>query len=134
MQVIARHDLDENALEQRLYEFNSRAIGRDDGRSLGFVVEAGGETVAGAAGYTWAGIGEVAQLWVREDQRGLGLGSALMAAAIAECRARDCRFVFVASHSFQAPAFYERLGFDTIAIIPDKPLGYAEHILRLALD
>jgi N-acetylglutamate synthase-like GNAT family acetyltransferase len=133
LQVVARHDLDGAAVEERLYEFNMDATGYRDGLDLGFVVEDAGEMVAAAAGYTWGGICEVKTLWVHPDRRGSGLGSALMARAIEEARARECRLLFLATYDFQAPDFYARLGFECIATIPDKPLGHVEHIMRLKL-
>lgn len=132
-QVLARHDLDGAAIEERLYEFNAATTGHHDGLDLGFVVEDEGEVVAALAGYSWGGICEVRTLWVHPDRRGLGLGSALMARAMDEARARGCRLMFLATYDFQAPDFYARLGFETIATIPDKPLGHIEHIMRRAL-
>lgn len=120
-------------LDDRLYAFNQDATGYRDGEDLRFSVEQDGEVVAGAVGYTWGGIAELKLVWVREDQRGGGLGAALMQAAIAEAKARGCRFLFLSTHSFQAQGFYERLGFETLATIPDKPLGHAEHWMRLTL-
>ena len=133
LQVVARHDLDGAAVEERLYDFNMEATGYRDGLDLGFVVEDAGEMVAAAAGYTWGGICEVKTLWVHPERRGSGLGSALMARAIEEARARGCRLMFLSTYDFQAPDFYTRLGFECIATIPDKPLGHVEHIMRLKL-
>jgi len=133
LQVVARHDLDVAAVEERLYEFNMEATGYRDGLDLGFVVEDAGEMVAAAAGYTWGGICEVKTLWVHPDRRKAGLGSALMARAIGEARSRGCRLLFLTTYDFQAREFYERLGFECIATIPDKPLGHVEHIMRLKL-
>ena len=121
-------------LEERLYAFNQDATGYRDGADLCFAVEEEGEVVAGAAGYTWGGIAEVKQLWVREDHRHKGLGTALMQSAIAEARARGCRFLFLSTHSFQAQDFYLGLGLETLATIADKPLGHAEHWMRLDLS
>lgn len=120
-------------LEDGLYDFNQDATGYRDGEDLAFAVEEAGAVVAGCAGYSWGGIAEIKQVWVREDRRGAGLGAAVMRAAIAEARARGCRFLFLSTHSFQAQGFYERLGFETLATIPDKPLGHAEHWMRLEL-
>lgn len=131
--IVARHDLDPREVEERLYQFNQRATGYYDGQDLAFVAEAAGELIAAAVGYTWGGICEIRQLWVHEDHRRVGLGSALLRAAIAEARTRGCELMFIATHSFQAPGFYARHGFETIAVIPDRPLGHAEHVLRLRL-
>ena len=133
MDVVARHDLDSAAIEQRLYEFNMDATGYRDGLGLGFVVEDAGEVVGAAAGYTWGGICEVKTLWVHPDRRKAGLGSALMAQAMEEARARGCRLMFLTTYDIQAPDFYDRLGFECIATIPDKPLGHVEHIMRRTL-
>jgi ribosomal protein S18 acetylase RimI-like enzyme len=131
-----RHDLtpDEvDALEDRLYTFNIEATGHAGGQGLGFVVEQDGEIVAAIAGYTWGGICEVKQLWVRADLRGRGLGSELLQRAVAEAEARGCAQVLLSTYDFQAPAFYARHGFEQIAEIPDKPLGHTEFILRRRL-
>lgn len=49
--------------------------------------------------------------WVREDLRGSGLGSRLLAAFESEARARGADRVFVTSFTFQAPGFYRRHGY-----------------------
>ena len=131
--VVARHDLETAAIEARLHEFNVQATGYDDGLDLAFVVEEAGEVVAAAAGYTWGGICEVRTLWVHPDHRRSGMGSALMARAIDEARERGCRLMFLTTYDFQAPGFYARLGFETVATISDKPLGHTEHFMRRSL-
>ena len=132
-QITARDGLAAE-LEERLYAFNRVASGHHDGQELEFAVEEDGETLAGLAGYTWGGMAQVNQLWVREDHRHTGLGSALMRRAIEEAKARGCQLMFLTTHSFQAPGFYARLGFEELAVIRDKPPGHAEHILRLTLS
>jgi len=67
----------------------------------------------------------VAHLWVHESHRGRGLGRALLEAAEAEAARRGCRQMVVATHSFQAPAFYERLGYEKQAVVRDQPEGHA---------
>jgi hypothetical protein len=39
----------------------------------------------------------------------------------------------LATYDFQAPDFYRRLGFETVAEVPDKPVGHSEFIMRLSL-
>jgi N-acetylglutamate synthase-like GNAT family acetyltransferase len=136
MEIRPRHELspeEVDQLEERLYEFNREATGYADGRGLAFVAEEAGEIVGAAAGYTWGGICELRQVWVREDRRKSGLGSRLLERAVAEARARGCAQVLLCSYDFQAPAFYARHGFEQIAAVPDKPLGHTEFILRRRL-
>ena len=82
----ARHDLTPNevdAIEDRLYEHNSQATGRHDGQCLGFVIrDDAGQMVGAAAGYTWAGISELKQMWVDKAYRGRGYARALLAAFV----------------------------------------------------
>jgi len=111
-------------LEDRLYETNVSRTGHENAALLGFVAEAVGELVGAVAGYTWGGICELRQVWVRETCRGKGLGKALMAEAIREAKARGCAYIYLATYDFQAPGFYAKLGFEKVAEIPDKPLAH----------
>jgi ribosomal protein S18 acetylase RimI-like enzyme len=134
MQIVPRHDFsitEIDHLEDRLYAHNRRAVGRDDGRGLGFAALDSPDLYVGAvAGYSWAGIAEIKQLWVAESHRGIGLGRALLEAAIAEADARDCQSVWVMTYSFQAPGLYERCGFERVAELDDWPPGHAHIVLR----
>jgi N-acetylglutamate synthase-like GNAT family acetyltransferase len=136
IRIKARHDLtpDEvDRLEDRLYAINASRTGYQDAALLGFLAEAQGELVGAVAGYTWGGICELRQVWVHEMHRGEGIGEALMKQASREAKARGCAYVYVATHDFQAPGFYAKLGFQTVAEIPDKPLGHTEIVMRLPL-
>jgi ribosomal protein S18 acetylase RimI-like enzyme len=132
-QIVEHPDGQAPDLEAQLYEFNAAATGAYDGVDLGFTIEEDGRLIAGLSGYTWGGIAEVRQLWVDRAHRGEGMGEALMRAAIAAAQARGCRFMFLSTHSFQAPGFYEALGFETVATLADKPVGHSEHWMRLRL-
>jgi methyltransferase (TIGR00027 family) len=121
-------------LEDRLYEFNVAATGISDGRPLAIFVRADdGQIVAGLGGHTWGGCCEIRQVWVHERVRRQGLGTALLQAAEAEARRRGCRQILLATHSFQAPDFYRRLGFELIATAQDYPQGHQHLLLRKGL-
>lgn len=77
-------------------------------------VDEDGDLVAGACGWTWGQAAGIAMTWVREDQRGSGVGASVLAAFEEEARNRGCTHVFVTSFTFQAPAFYQRLGYEEI--------------------
>ncbi len=121
-------------LEDRLYEFNRAATEIDNGRALGFFVrDDSDQIVAAAAGHTWGGTCELRQVWVTEARRRAGLGCRLLTAAKAEATRRGSSQLVLSTHSFQAPDFYRKLGFENVAELPDYPREHAELLLRKAL-
>jgi GNAT superfamily N-acetyltransferase len=100
--VEPRHDLspaESNAIEESLYSYNKRATGRDDGQGLCFVIrDEAGRMIAVAAGYSWAGISELKQMWVDELHRGRGYAWQLLNAFVAEAASRGVRRIWVSSH------------------------------------
>ena len=132
--IMPRHDFSVAEIDQfedRLYEYNCRMVGQDDGLKFGFgAMDRYGTQVGAIAGYTWARMAEIKQLWVAENHRRKGLGLSLLETAMAEARARDCRLVWVMSYDFQAPGLYERFGFERVAELADWPPGHMHVILR----
>jgi GNAT superfamily N-acetyltransferase len=121
-------------LEDRLYEFNVAATGIEDGRSLGvFVRDPSRTIVAGAAGHTWGETCELRQVWVAEPLRRQGIGRGLLAEAEAEAVRRGCTQIVLTTHSFQAPQFYEKLGFSVVSEVPGYPRGHSQVVLRKPL-
>ena len=110
------------ALDERLHRYNVSATGHDDGRWLAiFVRDAAGAVVAGLHGWTWGGTAFIRTLWVRDDLRGHGLGVRLVTAAEREAVHRGCRVMHLDTHSYQAPGFYRRLGYEEIGALPGWP-------------
>jgi GNAT superfamily N-acetyltransferase len=120
-------------LEDRIYEFNSRATEIADGELLAFFVHEGDRIVAGICGNTWGGTCELRQFWVDEPQRHRGLGTKLLRAAEYEARRRGCTQIVLMTFSFQAPAFYQRHGFEVVATIDDHPRGHQNLLMRKRL-
>jgi GNAT superfamily N-acetyltransferase len=115
-------------LETEINAFNAAVTGLTDGELLCIEVRGGdGDLCAGLFGWTWGGCGYVDLLWVRSDQRGTGLGTRLLAAAEEEIGRRGCDQVALSTHSFQAPGFYARFGYQECGRTPAYPRGY-EHI------
>ena len=91
------------------------------------------EIIAGIFGWTWGGCCEVVYLWVEENRRDLGYGKQLLKAAEEEAIRRGCFQVILSTHSFQAPAFYQRLGYEIFGEI-DYPKGYKQFYLKKRLN
>jgi GNAT superfamily N-acetyltransferase len=112
-------------LEDQLYEFNRGQTGQDDGQVFAFFVRNDRqETVAGLSGWTWAQACEIRELWVHQAWRGQGYGRALLESAEREARSRGCRVILIGSYSFQAPAFYQKCGYELVWRLDDFPPGY----------
>lgn len=114
-------------LIDRIYEFNSETTGHHDAELFAASIPGPtGEVIAAVTGHTWGGTCYVSNLWVHADFRGEGHGRSLMAAVEASAKNRGCAQILLSTHSFQAPKFYERLGFKSQGFIPEYPKGYAQ--------
>ena len=69
-------------------------------------------------------------IWVAEPARSQGWGSKLMAAAEEEARRQGCRHAWLDTFSFQARAFYEKLGYQVFGELEDFPPGHSRYFLR----
>jgi len=84
-----------------------------------------GQIVGGLWGrivYAWL---VIEMLVVPPHLRGTGAGTALIAGAEAAARSRGCTGIHLTRLDFQAPAFYERLGFSTFGVQQDVPPGHS---------
>jgi GNAT superfamily N-acetyltransferase len=119
----------ESFLEERIYEYNSQATGYFDGRLCGGSIRnEPGELIAGFAGHTWGGCCVLTHVWVSAAHRGQGLGRSLLQSAEAEARRRGCAQVVLATHSFQAPGFYEINGYERKYTIQGQPKEHSDII------
>ena len=121
-------------IDDQINEHNMVRTGRRDARQLALFLRDGQQSiVAGLYGFTWAGWLEIKLLWVREDLRGRGHGRRLIETAEAEARARGCQDVWLDSYTFQAPAFYQRLGYKVFGSLEDYPAPHGRVFLTKTL-
>jgi GNAT superfamily N-acetyltransferase len=121
-------------LDDRLTSFTLAASGHDDPRPLAVMArDRAGHMIGGIHGSTWGGCCELISLWVDEDQRGHGMGRALLAAAEDEARRRACTQVVLFTHDFQAPRLYFDTGYELVGTVDGYPAGGAAHWFRKPL-
>ena len=122
-------------LSEEITAFNFAATRTNDGRYLFAALhDEAGHLRAGIYGWTWGGTCWIEYLWVREGARGAGLGSRLLEGAEAEARRRGCTQMALTTHSFQAPDFYRRHGFEASGAVRDYPAGQALLVMRKPLE
>jgi GNAT superfamily N-acetyltransferase len=68
-------------------------------------------------------------MWVREDLRGQGFGRQLLEKAETEARQRGAKRAYLDTFSFQAPAFYKKLGYEEFGRLEDFPAGHTRYFL-----
>jgi len=111
--------------------YNVARTGYDHWRPVKlFVRDDTGMIRGGLLGHIWGGWLHITDLWLEETARGVGLGGRLLQTAEAEARADGCRYVYLDSHSFQAPDFYKKLGYEEFGRLGDSPLGHEQIFLR----
>ena len=87
------------------------------------VRDAGAKIVGGLWGYAWHGWLFV-ELLALGPARGAGLGRRVMTMAEAEARRLGCTGIWLDTFTFQAPGFYQKLGFVEAGRIKDNPAGH----------
>jgi ribosomal protein S18 acetylase RimI-like enzyme len=116
-------------LADRIADSNLEVTKLTDVKDLALQIKDGtGNILAGLTGFTWGGTCMINNLWVHPGHRNLGLGRELMATAELHARERGCSQIVLSSHSFQAPRFYENLGFAKIGEIAEYPMGHSDLI------
>ena len=110
----------------RSYNRSKREVAESEPLNL-YVEDEHGEIMAGLVAETFGNWLEVEYLFVKEDLRGQGIGSQLLQQAESEAKKRNCRFVFVNTYQFQAPAFYQKHGYKEVFTLKDYPYTGQRH-------
>ncbi len=112
-------------LEDGLIAFNIDKTGINDGDWLAVFIRGEDDAPRGGAfGWSWGGTCYVRYLFLAGELRGQGSGTRLMQAVEAEARARGCHQIMLDTHDFQAPEFYQKLGFEIVHRVEGYPRGH----------
>ena len=110
----------------RSYNRSKREVAESESLNL-YVEDDSGELMAGLVAETFGKWLEIEYLFVKEDLRGQGIGSQLLQQAESEAKKRNCRYVFVNTYQFQAPAFYQKQGYKEVFTLKDYPYTGQRH-------
>ncbi|MFS9069072.1 GNAT family N-acetyltransferase [Streptococcus infantis] len=98
-----------------------------------YVEDEHGQLLAGLVAETFGNWLEIEYLFVKEGLRGQGIGSQLLQQAESEAKKRNCRFAFVNTYQFQAPAFYQKHGYQEVFTMKDYPYTGQRHYYQKEL-
>jgi GNAT superfamily N-acetyltransferase len=122
------------AIIELLKDHNQQFIGRAPYSTFRLAAHDGEGALAGGL------LGEWRSYWLHVDilvvapaLRGQGLGSALMAEAERVTRDKGYRGIFLDTFDFQAPGFYEKLGYTRFGSIRDYTGGFDRHFYEKRL-
>ena len=110
----------------RSYNCSKREAAESEPLNI-YVEDDSGELMAGLVAETFGNWLEIEYLFVKEDIRGQGIGSQLLQQAESEAKKRNCRFAFVNTYQFQAPAFYQKYGYKEVFTLKDYPYTGQRH-------
>lgn len=117
-------------VDEGLGAYNDAAAPLHEVRKLAcFARDASGATIGGAVGRTWGECAEIQQLWIADGHRNRGIGTRLVRAFEAAATARGCRAFYLETFDFQAPRFYEKLGYRIAFSLDVYPRGVTRHTM-----
>ena len=118
-----------------LSEYNRTFYGPQNWRELTITFkDEDGKVIAGLNGHSgWSWL-FVKLLWVSEKYRERGLGKELMMKAEEEAKRRRCGNIWLDTFAFQAPRFYQKLGYRKFGELADYPKGYKRFFLTKKLS
>lgn len=114
--------------------FNRTIVGYEPPRSVAcFLKDEDGHVVGGAQGDLWGASVHIAGMWVSEDYRGKGYGSALLTAVENYAADHGHLLSYLETTSFQARPFYEGLGYRVFGELPGIAEGCTMFFLKKEL-
>ena len=116
----------------RSYNRSKREAAESEPLNL-YVEDDSSQLMAGLVAETFGNWLEIEYLFVKEDLRGQGIGSQLLQQAESEAKKRNCRFAFVNTYQFQAPAFYQKHGYQEVFTLKDYPYTGQRHYYQKEL-
>ena len=125
---------DREVIDDALGEYNKPFLRDPTYAYFGiFVREETGMIHAGLIGHIYAGWLFVNLLWVHADLRRRGIGQGLLAEAERYAVGLGCHSAWLDTFSFQAPGFYQKLGYTVFGTL-DYPPDHKRFFLQKRLQ
>ena len=112
------------AVLKGLVAYNTQKAGKMDFAPLSISLREKGKIVGGVVGEMFFGWMFVQLFWIDDKHRRKGFGQRLLETAEAEARKKGIKNVYLDTFSFQAPAFYKKLGYREFGRLKEYPAGH----------
>ena len=123
------------AIVAPLVAYNQSQAGPSQNRPIVVVVKDNTDAIAGGLwGHTGYGWLFTQLLVVPSSLRGRGVGTQIMQLAEQEAIARGCQNAWLDTFEFQAREFYERIGYECFAELPNFPTGFSRYFMKKRLS
>lgn len=110
-------------IREKLWNYNLALLEDKNPQDLGvFVTDDAGNRVGALLAWTLGHWMNIDYLWVDEAFRGQKIGTSLLKRAELAAAKRGCQSVFVDTLQFQAPLFYEKMGYQQALVLSDYPI------------
>lgn len=115
--------------------YNKQQAGDNQFQRLCYVLEgADDEILAGVLSEVYWEWLYIDLLWVKEDLRGRGYGRLLMETVEKEAQSQGAKNAYLDTFSFQAPGFYEKIGYQVFGELTAFPPGYERYFMKKELS
>ena len=103
-----------------LRRYRNENMGNEETQPLSVVAKDDqGKIIGGVAGRCIYKNFLIEMVWIDDVVRGSGLGRRLMLQAEEQAKQRGCLVAQLDTLSFQAPQFYQKLGFEVVGTVPE---------------
>lgn len=111
-------------IRQHLIAYNTSHSRIEEGREVAlFLEDAAGQLHGGVVAWIWGACMEIEYAAVDASLRGAGWGRKLFQRVDAVAAAWGCRTIVLDTYTFQAPEFYQKIGFHRLAAVAGYPGG-----------
>jgi len=114
--------------------YNKEQAGENHFRRLCYVLQGAGDEILGGvlSEVYWEWL-YIDLLWVKDELRGSGYGRLLMETVEKEARGYGAKNAYLDTFSFQAPGFYEHLGYQVFGELGSFPPGHQRFFMKKEL-
>lgn len=122
-------------LGQGIDEFNILKTGISGNQNLTFFVRDEQENIIGGVhgNFNRSGWLYISAIWVAKSHRSKGIGLSLMECIEKEAIKNGCVHSYLNTIEFQAPRFYEKIGYEIFATLNNFHKGFNKYFLKKEL-